>query len=270
LLLPGVSTEHQQHANAPTPKPNLDTDTPHPHQATNGYPAPGGYAIAILPRWATGITYTASTLQEALYQSNQDAAAAAPSARVAPMSSEALLRSEATRVVRDALLPLRADPHMFHQANLRVLGSGGGGSLVMMWVEAVTNALAAIVEWPVRSLKLDDLSQLYLERQARADCKLTYRLVVGRGGGGSGGSSGALQAVTVSSGAAAGGAGGAGAMCTAPLLMRPGVDLEGKGGTKVPVSVVDGVRTLSVRVPVGGSVTLQVVGSPAPWLTPRL
>lgn len=43
---------------------------------------------------------------------------------------------------------------------MRVLGSGGSGSLLMMWAEAVLNRLTALVDWPVRSLKLEDLKQV--------------------------------------------------------------------------------------------------------------
>ncbi len=161
--------------------------------------------------------------------------------------------------------PPQTDPTPFFQANLRVLGSGGGGSLAMMWSEAVLSLLTSYVDWPVRSLGLDDLAQLYLERQQRDECRLTYRLTVGAGGTAS---AGGLRGVAVSSGAAPGGGGSA---CVAPLVVRTAVELESAraGGGRASVATADGVRTLTVRVPANGAVSMRVVGAAAPWLAPR-
>ncbi|KAI8469258.1 MAG: hypothetical protein J3K34DRAFT_522256 [Monoraphidium minutum] len=217
--------------------------------ATNGYPAPGtGPSIAIMPRWATAMAFTASTVQEALEEWNAGAAAAERAA-----SFDALLKAEADRVLKDGLLALRMDGHMFHQANMRVLGSGGPGSLLMMWTEAVLARLISVVSWPIRSVKLDDLSQLYVAREARDACRLSYRLTVSR----------ATQAVTRVTAAAAGAPGG-GADCAAPLTVREGVGLEaGAPGAAVRAAGVpagDGAQTLTIRVPAGGSAALRVAG----------
>jgi hypothetical protein len=147
---------------------------------------------------------------------------------------------------------------------MRVQGSGASGSLMMAWAEAVLQLLGTFVDWPVRSMKLDDLSGLYVARQARDDCRLNVRLSVSRAGGG-------VTTVNVTSGAAPGGAGAR--PCVASLMVRPGVTLTPLGGAPaaaVTASTADGVRTLAVPVPPGGSVLLQIGGAPSPWLLPRV
>lgn len=53
---------------------------------------------------------------------------------------------------------------------MHVAGSGGAGSLLMMWTEAVLSRLIALVDWPVTSVKLDDLAQIFVQREARDAC----------------------------------------------------------------------------------------------------
>ena len=282
--------------------------------ATNGYPSPpspaGAPAIAIMPRWSTAIAFDASTGAEALAAHN--AAAGADVAQRAP-SLEALLAREAERVLAEGFLPLRADGYMFHQANMRVAGSGitaaaasgsgSGSSLLMAWADAALARLSALVDWPVISLKLDDLKAAFLEREARDACRLRYRLSVSRGAG-------AVTAVTVVSSAPA--AAGGGAVCAAPLMLRGGVALEalppppapapapaaaasargsarGLGAaedaaadaadataaaaaaaaaaavTVAPDQSGGGARTLLVSLPPGGAVTLRVSAGALPW-----
>jgi hypothetical protein len=230
-------------------------------EAANGYPSgPGTYAVAIMPRWATSIAFSASTMQEALdtYNSEQ----ASPAARLP--SFDALIAKEADRVVNDALLALRHDGHMFHQANLRTLGSGGsgGGSLLSMWADAALGRLSAVVDWPVRSLKLEELSKEYLRREARDACALEYRLTVDR-------ARGAVTAVAVRSGAPAPGGNGTAAAppappCAAPLMLRGAARLATALGEAAAESREWGVRTLSVAVPPGGAVVMNVSGG-LPW-----
>jgi hypothetical protein len=136
--------------------------------------------MAILPRWATGIAYTASTAAGAeggdarggwarglahwrqLCRSTQccgslfslsvglltprpglppsprfahpaeaiQASAAGGTATERVMGLDALLRDEAGRVVREGLLALRADPHMFHQVCWRFGGFVFGAAAI--------------------------------------------------------------------------------------------------------------------------------------------
>jgi hypothetical protein len=60
------------------------------------------------------------------------------------------------------------------QANLGRLD--GPKSLLMLWMEAVLNKLQSFVAWPVQSLKMDTLFQLFLEREKRDNCGISYTL----------------------------------------------------------------------------------------------
>ncbi|KAF2800213.1 hypothetical protein K505DRAFT_355893 [Melanomma pulvis-pyrius CBS 109.77] len=84
------------------------------------------------------------------------------------------------------LLGLRWDPYMFHQANLRVsdtpkitlLGTNKKWSLLMAWTEAVVYEFTRLTQWPVITLKHDDIAQAIINRKTRDECipNLTYQL----------------------------------------------------------------------------------------------
>ncbi|KIZ03274.1 hypothetical protein MNEG_4680 [Monoraphidium neglectum] len=221
-------------------------------QETNGYPyAPGAFALAITPRWATAMAYSASSAQEALDLYNSEVAA--PDKEI---SLQNLLWKEAERVLTDGLLSLRHDGHMFHQANMRVAGSGGAGSLLMMWTETVLARLLAVVDWPVTSLKLDDLAAAFMRREARDNCRLSHRLGISR-------ASGTVQYIAVTSGAAA-----AAIECGAPLITPRGVGVDGNGTSLLAaVGTAAGYNSSVVRLPAGGSALLRVSGA-LPWALP--
>lgn len=75
---------------------------------------------------------------------------------------------------------------MFHQANLRqtdvaavtINGKSAKLSLIQMWVETVVQEMVRIVNWPIISLKHDDLATAFADRMARDQCgyKMTYIL----------------------------------------------------------------------------------------------
>ncbi|KAI8471158.1 MAG: hypothetical protein J3K34DRAFT_520782 [Monoraphidium minutum] len=226
------------------------------NEAANGFPYQSGqYAIAILPRWATAVAYSASTTADALAAYN---AGLSPGDGGPATTFEALMGREADRVLREALMVLRHDGHMFHQANMRVAGSGGAGSLLMMWAEYALARLIALVDWPVTSLKLDDQAALFLQREARDACRLSYLLGIDP-------ASGTVVSVTAS----AAGAPAGGGECAAPLILRDGVSLDLGGGRQAPVSTSDGVRAAVLRVPPGGSARAAVAGQ-LPWLVPAV
>jgi hypothetical protein len=87
-------------------------------------------------------------------------------------------------------------------------------SLVMRWVEAVLHKVTACVTWPVRSLKLDDLQQLFKLREQRDNCNLLYRLAVST-------ATNKVTAITVTSlpGTTSG--------CSAPLTVGAGATITG-------------------------------------------
>ncbi|KAJ3012907.1 UNVERIFIED_CONTAM: hypothetical protein HDU68_000966, partial [Siphonaria sp. JEL0065] len=84
-----------------------------------------------------------------------------------------VLVAEVDRNMR-TLAFLSWNPAMFHQANLRnadlptvTVGSGTGKfGLMQQWVEAVFGTWATIANWPVISLKQDDLTQKFINCQA--------------------------------------------------------------------------------------------------------
>jgi len=132
--------------------------------------ASNGYAgMIIMPRWATTIYFNcdlpACTLNEWV----------TTSAGVGPFSN--LLNDARATNVRH-LLGLRHDPFMFHQANLRqadvdpmtVGDQTGQLSLLQIWVETVLQEMMRLTNWPVLTLKHDDLANEFLNRQARDAC----------------------------------------------------------------------------------------------------
>jgi hypothetical protein len=138
---------------------------------------------------------------------------------------------------------------------MRALGSGGPGSLLMMWTESVLAQLIGLVSWPIVSPRLDDLAQLYAAREARDACQLTYRLEISR-------AAGAVKNVTVS----AAGAPPAGGDCPAPLMVREGATLV-LNTTLLPAASANGASTATAKVPARGSAQLQVSGI-LPWVLP--
>ena len=199
-------------------------DNPH-HMLYTTADKNGFDGFAVLPRAATEIYYNCSTVaqQEALYNAIYQSYYGARST-IADITAR-----EAARVVRSGLLALRLDPHMMHQANLRLEGNGSGArSLVTRWLDAVLGQFFAIAAWPVRSLRLDELHAAFVAREARDAARLSYRLTLGADGG--------VAALTVASGAT-GGARQPAAAVGAPLLTFAG----------------GAVSAQTVAVPAGGS-----------------
>ena len=79
---------------------------------------------------------------------------------------------------------------MFHQVNMRVSDVGPTTingvtkprSLLMMWAETLAAQLTALINWPLVSLKLDDLVQVYLDRMTKDMCNPTTQLILGTNG----------------------------------------------------------------------------------------
>ncbi|KAF1961030.1 hypothetical protein CC80DRAFT_544427 [Byssothecium circinans] len=84
------------------------------------------------------------------------------------------------------LLALRWDPYMFHQANMRVsdlkestwLGKTKKWSLLMAWTEAVVYEVVRLTEWPIITLKHDDVAKAIIARRTCDECapSLSYQL----------------------------------------------------------------------------------------------
>lgn len=137
----------------------------------------GATGITIIPRYATTIYYNcdlpACTLQEWKDTSGGS-------------GDFYSLLDDARAVNTRYLLGLQADPYMFHQANLRqtdgdtiTVGSKTAKmSLVMAWVETVTQEMTRLTNWPIVTLKHDDVAAYFVDRQTLDGCQprssLTY------------------------------------------------------------------------------------------------
>jgi len=95
------------------------------------------------------------------------------------------LDEEATLHVKN-FLKLRHDPYMFHEGNLRnedfpevTIGKGKGQfGLMQQWVERIAVEYEKYLNWPIISIKMDDLAATYLERLSRVECKPQYTMVI--------------------------------------------------------------------------------------------
>ncbi|KAF3922954.1 hypothetical protein ABW20_dc0101875 [Dactylellina cionopaga] len=131
--------------------------------ADNGYPG-----LVIIPRWANRIYFNAdgvaSDIQEWLDVSPTQAT-----------NSMTNLLSIERATTAQYLLGLYHDPFMFHQANLRVWadpgvsvnGVAGPWSLIQMWTESILDEFTQYANWPIRSMKHDDLGKDFVDRMNR-------------------------------------------------------------------------------------------------------
>lgn len=79
------------------------------------------------------------------------------------------------------LYSLRHDPYMFHQANLRAhdaatttVGSQTGQfGLMQIWIETITQEMSRTTNWPLLTLKHDDMVQQFVQRMTRDQCQPT-------------------------------------------------------------------------------------------------
>ncbi|KAH6896743.1 hypothetical protein B0T10DRAFT_396872, partial [Thelonectria olida] len=194
--------------------------------ADNGYDG-----LAIVPRWSTAIYFNCHTMECTL---REWIATSAGSGNYFNL----LANSKASNVRN--LLSLQADGFMFHQANMHqttvesiTIGDQTGKmSLVMSWTETIVQEMIRLTNWPMSSLKHDDLAQYFLDRKTVDDCnpKLSYTFS---------GDGTSIKAVTLTAD---------GNSCSKPI----------------PVTIPSGSASAS-----GGSVRSDVVGSEPPiqWVT---
>ncbi|KAI8465146.1 MAG: hypothetical protein J3K34DRAFT_525626 [Monoraphidium minutum] len=230
--------------------------------ADNGFDGMG-----ILPRWSSALYFDCSTpeelagVQSRMYPPPPGAAAA---------TAAEIVAADARRAVLQGLMPLRMDGFMFHQANMRInpasaptaarRASAPGRSLVMAWTEAVLGLLHQYVQWPVRSLSLDDVHEIYATLEDRDRCQITYTLSLARPAAGG---PAAVTGVTLSSAAPAGSGGEA---CGAPLTVPDGVEVAAgpRGAVNARPRVGAEPRVFLVKLPRGGSAAARLTG-PFAW-----
>lgn len=126
--------------------------------------------LYILPREATTIYYNCDT----------------PACTLQEWKDTSAGKGEFEDLLKDArltntrhLLSLKADPYMFHQANMaytdaetHTVGSQTGKmSLLMLWVETVAQEMTRLTNWPLTSLKLDDIAHYFIDRATLDACK---------------------------------------------------------------------------------------------------
>jgi len=83
-------------------------------------------------------------------------------------------------------LKMRHDPYMFHEGNLRnadypvvTIGTATGNfGMMQQWVERMVVEFNKYFNWPVISIKMDDLAATYIDRISRASCQPEYTMVI--------------------------------------------------------------------------------------------
>ncbi|GAB7344911.1 hypothetical protein MBLNU457_3347t1 [Dothideomycetes sp. NU457] len=138
--------------------------------ALNSTVASNGYAgLQILPRWATTIYYNCAspncTLNEWINTSGG-----------AGNYTDLLNNARDTNTRH--LFGLHHDPYMFHQADLQYLDTDvmtigdqtAKFSIMMTWMETITQEMSRLTNWPMISLKHDDIALAFSQRQIRDEC----------------------------------------------------------------------------------------------------
>lgn len=156
----------------------------------------GGNNVEIIPRFATRIYFDSSTPEEnamehnAFYGPNCDGfdqigTIGANGLRCNTTSYKydrdltfmEILQLEKSVTAKN-LLQYRHDPYMFHQANLKAFQSGGGQTcLLCMWITEVVDAVMSYNTFPILTYKMDDLYNLYKEKESYDKCNIGAKLV---------------------------------------------------------------------------------------------
>jgi hypothetical protein len=126
-----------------------------------------GYAgLTIMPRWSTTIFYDCN---------NQTCTTAEWINTSAGAGGFTDLLNAARNEHGRHIFALHQDPYMFHQANLENLNAPtytvgtqtGKFSLHSIWVETILQEYYRLANWPILTVKHDDLAQLFRNRMAR-------------------------------------------------------------------------------------------------------
>ncbi|KAG5457598.1 MAG: hypothetical protein BJ554DRAFT_2346, partial [Olpidium bornovanus] len=138
--------------------------------------------IVIIPRYATSIYYNVTTFAEEEYLFNT-IYYNLPEVRGTWREIYAL---EVSRVTLQTL-SLPPDAYMFHQANMRASDitqavqpyfPNGKFSLLMLWVEMVTESIRKRVNWPIVSRPMQEIVQIFLDRENRDTCGVKFAKLI--------------------------------------------------------------------------------------------
>ncbi|KAL2062014.1 hypothetical protein VTL71DRAFT_6280 [Oculimacula yallundae] len=207
--------------------------------------------VNIMPRWASNIYYNCDTTA-------CDVAEWVAIAGGSGTITDLLVLEKATNTRH--LFSLHHDAYMFHQANTRQADVGtttapGGGltaksgkwSLLQMWVETVLGEFVRVVNWPVISLKHDDLAASFSQRMARDKCKYTLTLALDT-------SQRIITGVTVGSPTNS---------CSAPIpVTLPGTVRDTRGFVTEKLNSED---PMTIWVPLTGSAVTLTFSVPISW-----
>jgi hypothetical protein len=125
-----------------------------------------GYAgLVIMPRWSTTIFYDCNTQA---CTTSEWINTSGGSGNFAALLVDA--KNEHTRHI----FQLHQDPNMFHQANLNsvgqpayTVGTQSVNSIFQIWVETILQEVTRLTNWPVITIKHDDVAQLFVNRMTR-------------------------------------------------------------------------------------------------------
>lgn len=138
----------------------------------------GHEGLVIVPRFATTIYYNCDTPECTRYEW-------VTTSNITDPKTFTDLLDDARAVNTRNLLGLHSDPYMFHQANLRqddaeviTVGSQTGKfSLIQIWIELITQELSRLTNWPIQTLKHDDIALLFLDRVTLDNCQTTVEYI---------------------------------------------------------------------------------------------
>ncbi|KAE8149979.1 hypothetical protein BDV25DRAFT_155333 [Aspergillus avenaceus] len=133
--------------------------------------------IQVNPRWATRIYYNCDS-QDCTVQEWIDTSAGSG-------DFAALLATEKADTMRH-LFGLHRDPYMFHQANLRnvdvdpvdINGETYQYSIFQAWVETQVQEFVRLVDWPIVTIKHQEMSENFLARYKRDQCNYALQYAI--------------------------------------------------------------------------------------------
>eukprot|EP01134_Creolimax_fragrantissima_P004564 CFRG4564T1 len=152
----------------------------------------GVKSIKVLPRFASRIYYDVSLPEELAvehnsfygprcygYDQNEDISSGGWKCNSNSFKYDHDLTAEEVMALEGLgtahnLLSLRTDPYMFHQVNLRTfVGNSGTESLLEQWIRATLRWVMEYTTFPILTYKMDDLAEVYRQRQERDECGLS-------------------------------------------------------------------------------------------------
>lgn len=126
----------------------------------------------VIPRTPTEVYYSCSNTEEDTYIYNT-----MYKNTLGESTWDQIAEREANRVLV-LLLKLRGEAYQFHQINIRSHDIPEKESLLQKWSEAVLSKYVSYVNWPVTSLKLDDLAETFITRyEASTNCDVSLSMI---------------------------------------------------------------------------------------------